>query len=71
MHHAQIDHLWWLWQQQNSTRLTEYNGQALLFNQTEYKPATLDDPLLMGGIADDVTIRDVIDTRSERLCYTY
>ncbi|KLU90671.1 hypothetical protein MAPG_10523 [Magnaporthiopsis poae ATCC 64411] len=66
-----VDRLWWLWQQANFTRLFEYGGQALLPNMAEPKTATLDDPILMGGITEDVKIQDVMDTRSELLCYTY
>ncbi|KAH9208163.1 hypothetical protein DL95DRAFT_373581 [Leptodontidium sp. 2 PMI_412] len=71
LHHAQIDRLWWKWQQENpSNREFEYAGQAAHLNSTELVPASLDDMLLMGGLAEDLRVRDVITTNS-RLCYKY
>ncbi|KAK4233363.1 hypothetical protein C8A03DRAFT_38930 [Achaetomium macrosporum] len=71
LHHAQIDRLWWLWQQQDPSRLSEYNGEASHFNETGSREVSLDDMLLMGGIEDDVTVREVMDVQGDRLCYTY
>ncbi|KAG5761764.1 hypothetical protein H9Q72_010133 [Fusarium xylarioides] len=71
MHHAQIDRLWWLWQKENSTRLTEYNGLYKNINQTEQHEVSLDDVLMMGGIDEDLTVGDVMDTTKGPLCYTY
>jgi tyrosinase len=71
MHHAQIDRLWWLWQKGNSTRLTEYNGLYKNINQTEQQEVSLDDILVMGGIDEDLTVGDVMDTTKGPLCYTY
>jgi tyrosinase len=71
LHHAQVDRLWWLWQQQDPARLSVYNGEAWHLGETGSREVSLDDKLLMGGIEDDVTVRDVIDTQGGRLCYTY
>ncbi|KAJ1327075.1 tyrosinase [Microdochium nivale] len=71
LHHAQIDRLWWLWQQKDlSTRGAEYSGEAAHFGETGRREVSLDDVLLMGGIAPDITVREVIDV-SKSLCYTY
>ncbi|KAM0085922.1 hypothetical protein ACKRZS_001723 [Fusarium odoratissimum] len=71
LHHAQIDRLWWLWQKENSTRLAEYNGLYKNINQTEQHEVSLDDVLMMGGIDEDLTVGDVMDTTKGPLCYTY
>lgn len=52
LHHAQIDRLWWLWQQKDlSTRVAEYSGEAAHFGETGDREVSLDDVLPMGGIA--------------------
>jgi tyrosinase len=71
LHHAQIDRLWWLWQQGDASRLSDYTGAALHFNETEATEVSLDDVLLMGGIEEDLKVRDVMDIHNEKLCYTY
>ncbi|KAK1656697.1 hypothetical protein BDP55DRAFT_624850 [Colletotrichum godetiae] len=71
LHHAQIDRLWWKWQQESpSTREFEYSGLAAQINSTELIPAHLDDMLLMGGLAEDLRVQDVMTTNG-RLCYVY
>ncbi|KAH7014498.1 uncharacterized protein B0I36DRAFT_378185 [Microdochium trichocladiopsis] len=72
LHHAQIDHLWWLWQQEDtSKRLTEYNGPAFHFNEEGSREVSLDDVLPMYGLVErELTVREVIDTYGE-LCYSY
>ncbi|KXT07743.1 hypothetical protein AC579_4702 [Pseudocercospora musae] len=70
LHHAQLDHLWWRWQQQKpESRLKAYAGRHL-FNSTDYN-ANLQDMLLYGGFVDDVPVWRAMDARSEELCYTY
>ncbi|KAH7303868.1 hypothetical protein B0I35DRAFT_402008 [Stachybotrys elegans] len=71
LHHAQVDRLWWLWQQEDESRLSEYNGKAIHYNQTEATEVSLDDILMMGGLADDLTVRDVMSTQNGPLCYAY
>lgn len=71
LHHAQVDRLWWMWQQENETRLEEYNGKALHFGEEGAREVSMDDVLSMGDVDKDVTVKDVMDTRSEKLCFTY
>ncbi|KAF5989667.1 monophenol monooxygenase (tyrosinase) [Fusarium bulbicola] len=40
-------------------------------NQTEQHEVSLDDVLMMGGIDEDLTVGDVMDTTKGPLCYTY
>jgi tyrosinase len=72
LHHPQIDALWWRWQQQNpATRLTEFAGNRNSPTGGPAGNATLDDVLLMNGIAPDITVREIMDTSDPRWCYKY
>ncbi|TIC95046.1 Tyrosinase ustQ [Colletotrichum higginsianum] len=70
LHHAQIDHLWWRWQQENkAARLYEYEGKHM-FNSTDGE-ASLSDMLHYGGFTEDIPVSLVMDTEGGRLCYRY
>jgi len=73
MHHAFIDRIWWLWQEQKESRLGAIAGNTSLFPNMDwtYTPATLDDTLKMYGIVPDAKVRDVMDVRGKRLCNVY
>lgn len=72
LHHAQIDRLWWLWQQADpSARKTDFVGEKVTIDSSIASEASLDDILEMGGLADDLSVRDVMDASSSRLCYKY
>ncbi|KAK4455207.1 monooxygenase [Podospora aff. communis PSN243] len=72
LHHTQVDRLWWLWQQQNpSARTMAYEGTRPLPDGLAGPPATLNDPLLMAGLAPDGIVRDYMDVKGGKLCYTY
>ncbi|MCJ1229643.1 hypothetical protein MMC12_006312 [Toensbergia leucococca] len=69
LHHAQLDRIWWMWQQADLPyRLTDYAGR-LLRNSTQR--ASLNDIIPMGGLAPDITIADMMETESGLLCYRY
>ncbi|KAM0354970.1 hypothetical protein ACHAPU_000814 [Fusarium lateritium] len=45
------DRLWWMWQQQqNSSRLSEYTGNAWKYPAKDLEEVSMDDVLGMGGI---------------------
>ncbi|KAF5667277.1 monophenol monooxygenase (tyrosinase) [Fusarium heterosporum] len=71
LHHAQIDRIWWMWQQQNSSRLSEYTGDAWKYPTKDLEEVSLEDVLGMGGIDDDITVKDVMDIENGPLCYHY
>ncbi|CZR41691.1 uncharacterized protein FPRO_11281 [Fusarium proliferatum ET1] len=74
LHHAQIDRLWSLWQQEDpKTRTMEFAGYKTQdqFDGTKPEPASLDDMLLMHGLADDLKFKDLMSTQSSFLCYSY
>jgi tyrosinase len=69
LHHAQVDRLWWLWQQQDpSARDTDFGGKRI-----DGSDATLDDemPFMELGSEKAVTIRGMMTTNDGMLCYTY
>ena len=69
VHHAQLDRLWWRWQQENPrVRLNEYEGKHM-FNSTGN--ATIGDILLFGGFAENIPVSKVMDTQGGILCYKY
>ncbi|CEF88219.1 hypothetical protein SNK03_012974 [Fusarium graminearum] len=74
LHHTQIDRLWSLWQQENpKVRLADFAGDKTQdqFDGTKPPRASLDDVLLMKGLADDLKVKDMMTTESSLLCYTY
>ena len=69
LHHAQLDRIWWRWQQENLTaRLKDYSGKHM-FNSTG--EASLSDPLMFAGFTEDMSVFDVMDTQGDLLCYKY
>ncbi|KAF4345525.1 Tyrosinase [Fusarium beomiforme] len=74
LHHTQIDRLWALWQGQDpDKRYTDFSGIKTQnqFDGTTPPSASLSDTLLMMGLADDLTVKDLMTTQSPLLCYTY
>ncbi|KAI1173833.1 Di-copper centre-containing protein [Nemania sp. FL0916] len=79
LHHAQVDRLWWLWQQEDAEhRLYAFQGAAenQLFggsNSSEKASvaASLNDVLTFGRFGDHVQIRDLMRTDTSLLCYKY
>ncbi|KAK0633958.1 hypothetical protein B0T14DRAFT_411105, partial [Immersiella caudata] len=66
LHHAQVDRLWWLWQKEDASRLTTYDGTDHLGT-----PVTLNDALPMEDLAPDGIVADYMDITGPKLCYTY
>jgi len=74
LHHTQIDRPWSLWQEEDpKTRSMEFTGFKTQdqFDGTKPPPASLDDTLLMKGLADDLKAKDLMRTQSLLLCYSY
>lgn len=72
LHHAQLDRLWWQWQEENpGVRMEEYEGVS--FNTTEGKKiqGTLNDQLRFTGFWKDIKVREVMKTEGQLLCYRY
>jgi tyrosinase len=74
LHHTQIDRLWYLWQQEDpEARYTDYSGIKTQdqFDGTIPPPSSIDDVLPMLGLADDLTVKDVMSTTVGPFCYSY
>jgi len=74
LHHAQIDRLWWLWQQNNSEKRNgEFSGPIWVPNEESLAEsgAKITDSIKMLGLAQDATVREVMTTNTELLCYKY
>lgn len=79
VHHAQLDYMWSLWQNANKTRLMDVGGSRTLDGfgpgADGIELTTLDTPLWMGFMNDDVPVRAVMDTINGDgqgvLCYQY
>ncbi|TKX22697.1 tyrosinase ustQ [Elsinoe australis] len=69
LHHIQLDRLWWIWQQRAPGNAEAYDGPST--SKSPNVSATLDDHLSFGGLSEDVSVRDIIDTQGGRLCYRY
>ena len=69
LHHTQLDRLWWIWQQRDPTnRMYQYRGKASYYSNAT---ASLDDIIPMGGLAPNVSVSEIMDTRSGILYYAY
>ena len=68
LHHTQLDRLWWKWQSSHPKRKLDYAGIA---SHGSHKKASVDDLLLMGGLARDIAVSQVLDTNGDLLCYQY
>jgi hypothetical protein len=72
LHHAQIDRVWWIWQNQDlNTRLTAIGDTITILNQPPSRNGTLDDLIDLGVNGAPITIRSVMSTLGGDLCYTY
>ena len=69
LHHAQLDRLWWQWQNIDpNNRLKEYTGHH--FNNSTTN-ATVEDRLTFAGFMDDISVFEVMNTQGDMLCYHY
>lgn len=66
LHHGFVDRSWRIWQNQNSDRVRTING-----NDKGGNPLTLDTTVNVYGMRRDVTIREILDTTDQTLCYKY
>ncbi|KAH8705451.1 tyrosinase [Talaromyces proteolyticus] len=72
LHHAQLDRLWWHWQQEDpKARETQYYGKAFNTSNDQHRQGTLDDKLSFLGLWEDIKVSEVMRTDSGLLCYRY
>lgn len=80
VHHTLLDYMWNLWQKADKSRLTDIGGARTTVGSgpsqaDQVETTTLDTPVWMGFMNDDVAIRAVMDTLNSDnqgvLCYEY
>jgi tyrosinase len=70
LHHAQVDRLWSLWQQeQPEVRVTEFGGPKT--KDKNPSEATLKDIMPYLNLVPDIQVSEVMSTKTSRLCYEY
>ncbi|CAE6336679.1 unnamed protein product [Rhizoctonia solani] len=78
LHHANVDRVWWLWQEKNSINKYAFHGGSVQ-NRSSFdiypngQPPWLNktDPIPSAGLWDVYTIEQTLDTRSWPWCYVY
>lgn len=71
LHHGNLDRILWTWQQKDlATRLNQVGGPITPFDYGGQN-VTLDFELNMGKLAGNATLKDLLNTEGETLCYTY
>lgn len=69
LHHTQLDRLWWLWQQRQADGgLLSYGGIKERYSN---EAASLEDYLYYRELGTYVQVKDVMDIKSQALCYDY
>ncbi|KAF1935366.1 Di-copper centre-containing protein [Clathrospora elynae] len=71
LHHGNLDHLFWQWQQKDlKTRLNQVGGPIVAFDYGGQN-VTLDFTINLGKLAGEATLKSLLDTQGGTLCYTY
>ncbi|KAF2169475.1 hypothetical protein M409DRAFT_65119 [Zasmidium cellare ATCC 36951] len=68
LHHAQLDRIWWLWQQKRASRSTEYYG--LKSRQSE-ETASIQDLLHYLELGSSIPVSEAMQVDAGTLCYRY
>jgi tyrosinase len=72
LHHAQIDRVWWIWQNLDLVnRLYAIDGTLTLLNTPPSRNGTLDDTIWLGVNGEPITIRSAVSTLAGKFCYVY
>jgi tyrosinase len=76
VHHAQIDRLWWRYQQRAPANISilDYQGPLTLDEKgwpSQTWDASLDDEFNMWGMGPNITVREIMSTETDILCYRY
>ncbi|GAB7342345.1 hypothetical protein MBLNU457_g0568t1 [Dothideomycetes sp. NU457] len=72
LHHAQIDRVWWIWQNQDlEHRQYQLGGTLTLYNSPPSRNTSLSDLIDLGVNAPGIPINDMMSTLGGPLCYIY
>ncbi|KAF2746070.1 monooxygenase [Sporormia fimetaria CBS 119925] len=71
LHHANLDHIFWQWQQKDrETRLREVGGPVAPLDYSGQN-VTMDFLVNLGPLGPDTMLEELLDTEGGKLCYTY
>ncbi|KAL1598905.1 hypothetical protein SLS60_008050 [Paraconiothyrium brasiliense] len=71
LHHGNLDHIFWTWQQKDlAARLDQVGGPVVPFDYSGQN-VTLDFQINMGALSGNATLKDLLNTAGDILCYTY
>ncbi|KAM7206587.1 tyrosinase-like protein [Naviculisporaceae sp. PSN 640] len=71
LHHAQIDRVYWIWQNLDFQNRQGVNGTNTFLDQPPSPATTVEDLLDLGHLAPPIKIKDVMNTVGGPLCYIY
>lgn len=72
LHHAQIDRLYWLWQQQNPrSQLPSFDPFGNFTREETLPDVTGDELMDTGALSEKMMVKDMFDIRSDYVCYGY
>ncbi|MCJ1403805.1 hypothetical protein MMC11_007028 [Xylographa trunciseda] len=72
LHHAQIDRVWWIWQNQNiAARLNQVSATITINNTPPSRNGTLQDKVDLGVNAPPVAMSNLVSTIGGPFCYIY
>ncbi|KAI8257254.1 Tyrosinase-like protein orsC [Colletotrichum sp. SAR11_239] len=72
LHHAMVDRVYWLWQAMHLWEAFEIAGTITIQNLPPSRDATKDDLVLMGVLAEDRPIKDLLNSiDGTPFCYIY
>ena len=76
VHHAQIDRVWWIWQNQDiKSRQYALADTITFLNSPPSRNGTLDDNMSLGSMFEaqfpNITQRDAMNTLAGPFCYIY
>lgn len=70
LHHGNLDRIFTYWQSKDPSRLTKVGGPVAPFDYSGTN-VTLDFKIGIGALAPTVTLKDVLDSQGNTLCYKY
>jgi tyrosinase len=68
LYHTQLDQLWWKWQVLHPEQSLDYTSVA---SHGSEEQASVKDVLLLGGLAPNITVLEVLNTVGGLLCLQY
>ncbi|OHF02645.1 tyrosinase central domain-containing protein [Colletotrichum orchidophilum] len=71
LHHAQMDRVYWIWQNLDWQNRQAIFGTNTTMNQPASDEVKLDDVVFMGPLGAELSLRDAMDTVNGPFCYVY